>query len=238
MRASTNDKLISRRRRFGTYASFAGIAVLGVALVASFRQSLLAVTLAGIVIGFILAQYGNYTLRRWGRSPRPDQVIAAGLKSFDDRYHFYGWILPAPYVALTPQGVYSFVTRDQTGPVKVDGARWQHKRSLMQTITMFAQEGLGNPSSEALDYAERLQKWIKASLPDITVSVNPAVVFIDARAELEVKESTVPVMDAKGLKKLLRGTGRGEPISNADYHALEQLFDSKVIADPKELRAS
>ena len=58
-----------------------------------------------LVLGFVLAQFGTYNLRRWGRSPRPDEVLAEGMKGFDDRFHFYAWILPAPFVLLSPQGI-------------------------------------------------------------------------------------------------------------------------------------
>ena len=40
-------------------------------------------------LGFLLAQYGNYNLRRYGRSPRPDQILEESMKGFDDRYHLY-----------------------------------------------------------------------------------------------------------------------------------------------------
>ena len=35
------------------------------------------------------------------------QIIDESLKGFDDRYHLYAWSLPAPFVLLTPQGLYS-----------------------------------------------------------------------------------------------------------------------------------
>lgn len=228
MRVSSNDVMIKRRSRIGMYASLAGLAVLVVGMIASFRPQYLWVSLGAILIGFILAQYGNYSLRRWGRSPRPDQVLAGAMKGFDDRYHFYAWSLPAPYVLLTPGGVYSFVTRDQTGQITVSGSQWRTKFNIGRILLLFAQEGLGNPTRDAVDNAERLDKWIRSDAPDVSVDVQPVIVFIDERAQLQINEPAVPVLNAKGLKKWLRGAGKASELSMADYRVLEGLFDGKA----------
>lgn len=229
MRVSRNEKLIKQRSRLGTYATFAGLAVLIGGFILSLQSTkYLTLSLAALVIGFLLSQYGSYNLRRWSRSPRPDQVVENALKGFDDRYHLYSWSLPVPHVLLSPQGVYTFDTRDQTGAISVKGDQWRTKMNLSRVLLAFGQEGLGNPSREARDNAARLQKFIQAELPDNQIQVQPAVVFIDERAQLTVNEPSVPVMDADSVKKWLRGTGKGETLKNADYRALETLFDARA----------
>ncbi len=225
MQVSRNEKLIKRRARLGTYATFGGLAILIAGMIASFRVQILWFSMIALVLGFVLSQIGNYNLRRWGSVPRPDQVIENNLKGFDDRYRLYAWCLPVPYVLLTPQGVYTMITRDQTGQVTVNGAQWRTKMTASRILLVFAHEGLGNPRSEASDMAGRLEKWIKAQLPEREVSVQPAVVFIKENVQLSVNEPTVPVLPATGLKKWLRGTGKGVTLKPSDYNALEQLFD-------------
>ena len=233
MRVTIHEKYIQRRGRLGTYASLAGLAVLIAGFAASFRQDLLWVSLIAIVLGFLLAQFGNYSLRRWGRSPRPDQVIETALKGFDDRYHYYAWMLPLPYVLLSPQGVYAFIVRDQTGQVTVNGSQWKSKFSLSKLLMAFAQEGLGNPSSEASDSAGRLAQWIKGKLPEFEGVVEPVIVFVDPRVQLQVSEPVVPVLEAKNLKKWLRGIGKGDNLKPAELKALEELFNAEAAAKQK-----
>ena len=228
MQVSTNEKLIARRRRIGTYASFGGLGVLLAGMIASFQVQYIWYSLIALIAGFLLAQFGNYNLRRWGRSPRPDEVIETALKGFDDRYHLYSWSLPAPCVLLSPQGVYSFVTKDQAGEITVNGSQWRSKFSLGRALLAFAQEGMGNPTNEALEGASRLGNWIKAELPDVPIEIQPAILFINAKAQLQVNEPTVPVMDAPSLKKWLRGTGKGANLKSADYKALETLFGARA----------
>ena len=82
MQITTHEKFIKRRSRLGTYASLGGLAVLIAGFVASFQQNYIWVSLIAIILGFVLAQFGNYSLRRWGRSPRPDQIIETALKGW------------------------------------------------------------------------------------------------------------------------------------------------------------
>jgi hypothetical protein len=224
MRVTTNTRMIRRRAKFGTYASLGGIAVLAGGMVASFQPQLVWVSLVALIAGFLLAQYGNYNLRRYGRSPRPDEIVADSLKGFDDRYHLYAWSLPAPFVLLTPHGLYSFVTRDQNGEITNNGSQWKTKFSLGRALLMFSQEGLGNPTQDAQQYAAKLTEWVRGKLPEITITAQPAIIFTDPRAQLHLTDPGVPVLDTKGVKKWLR-SGKPELIKNAELRQLEALFD-------------
>jgi hypothetical protein len=228
MQVSTNKKLIARRRRIGTYASFGGLGVLLAGMIASFQVQYIWYSLIALVAGFLLAQFGNYNLRRWGRSPRPDEVIEIELKGFDERYHLYSWSLPAPFVLLSPQGVYTFVTRDQGGEITVNGSQWKSKFTIGRVLLAFAQEGLGNPSGEALEGANRMTKWIEEELPEVAAGIQPAVVFINKQVKLQITDPAVPVLDAPNLKKWLRGAGKGANLKSADYKALEALFNART----------
>jgi hypothetical protein len=100
--------------------------------------------------------------------------------------------------------------------------------SVGKVLTAFAQEGIGQPVREAVDQADQLTRWIRAELPDAQVTVQPVVVFIDERVQLQVNEPAVPTLEAKGLKKWLRGTGKGDSVKGADLRALEALFDGRA----------
>ena len=200
---------------------------------ASFRPDLIWASFIAIVLGFILSQYANYSVRRWGRSPRPDQVIEASLKGFDDRYHYYAWSLPQPYVLLSPQGIHVFTVRDQSGKITADGSNWKAKLNWRRIVFAFAVEGLGNPSQEAADHASRLTDWIKTRLPDFAGAAQPIILFTDPRVELEISQPPVPVLEPKNLKKWLRGTGKGDSLKAADLRALEELFNAEAARKNK-----
>jgi hypothetical protein len=227
MQVSRNDKLITRRNKYAGYATLAGLTcAIGALAGFFFLQQNILIWTVGIILSLLFSAYGNYAMRRWGRPPRPDQIIEKELKGLDDKYHLYAWNLPVPYVLLSPQGVYAFATRDQGGKVTVNGSRWSSKFNVARIFFAFAQEGLGNPGAEAADQAGRLEKWIKTKSPEMQASVQPVVLFLADNVQLTISEPAVPVMQVEGLKKWLRGTGKSTTLKNADYRALEQLFES------------
>ncbi len=235
MRVTTNTKLIRRRSKLGMTASLGGIGILVAGMIVSLNRSqeLVWASLVALMLGFLLAQFGSYNLRRYGRRPRPDQVLEAAMKGFDDRYHLYAWSLPAPYVLLGPSGLYTFITRDHTGQVAVTGSTWRTRWTLSRVLMFFAQEGLGNPTQEAQAQTARFNEWLKQKLPGVAVTAQPAIVFIDERVQLQATEPTVPVLEAKGIKKWLRGAGRGDTLKTADFKALEALLDEAAAAAAK-----
>ena len=64
----------------------------------------------------------------------------------------------------------------------------------------------------------------------MNVEVQPVIVFIDPRVQLEADAPTVPVLDPKGIKKWLRGGGKTQNLRTADLRALETLFDAEAAA--------
>ncbi len=217
----------------GTYFTLAGMAVLVGGMLSTTRIEWMWLSLAALILGLVLSQFGGYNMRRWGRRPRPDQVIEEGLKGFDDRYRFYAWALPVPYVLLSPQGIVSFVTRDQTGQITNRRDGWRSKFNIGRLLLVFAQEGLGNPTREAEMRAAKLEDWISEQLPGVQIKVQPAIVFINERTELILDEPEVPVLEPKGIKKWVRGLVRTENVKNSDYRAIDELFARQVPAENK-----
>jgi hypothetical protein len=233
MRIITNDKLIARRGRIGQVVSWGGLGVLFVGMIVSFRARpdspsyglWIMISFLCLAVGFVSANIGGYFLRRWGRRPRPDELVARALKGLDDRFAFLAWTLPAPMVLIGPRGLFVFVTRDQSGPIYADGDRWRQPFRFSRLLTAFAQEGLGSPSLEALDDAERLRKHIASHLPDLeNVPITPVVVFLHPKAELHLNNPSVAAVPIKTLKEYVRNPESGTPLKAADRQALFELF--------------
>ena len=233
MRVVVNEPLIRRRGRIGQVVSWLGLGILLAGMIVSFRANpaqpdyarWIGLSLVCLAVGFIAANIGGYFMRRWGRRPRPDELLASALKGFDDRHVLFAWSVPAPLTLLTPRGLYVFATRDQGGTVYHDGQRWRQPWGLRRLLTFFAQEGLGNPTADALDDAERLRRFIASNLPDLAeVPIYPIVVFLHPQTDLQVNNAKVPVMPVKKLKTYLRGEGKGEPLQAEHRHALAALF--------------
>ncbi len=231
MRIYVNEKKVRFRSRVANIASLVGLAVLIVGMVITLRVRpdnpqypiWIGVALASLFIGFIAAQIGNYNLRRFAKRPRMDEILDRSLKGFDDKYEMYHWILPAEHVLLGPAGLYVFVLRDTKAEVRATGARWKQPFSIARTLGLFGQEGLGDPVGEALAEAERLQKWLRKTLPDVEVEVEPLVFFTNP-VTIVRQDPVVPPILPKDLKKYLRNRLKEHRLPDDVRKRLSDLF--------------
>ena len=175
-------------------------------------------------LGFIAAQIGGYNQRRFNRAPRPDEQLAKSLKSFDDRYSLYSWMLPAAYVFLGPSGLYTFALREHGNVVTNDGNKWKHKGGRLGMLLAFSNEGIGNPTLDAQSDAQKMQKFIGEKLPDAAVEVQPLALFTNPNVQLDLKNPVIPVIKPDQLKNLLRQRSKDTKIDAATLQKLEALF--------------
>jgi len=217
MHIHLNEKKIQRRAKIGRYASTAGLVVLLAGMVATLRgQQYIWLSFGALLIGLVASQVGTYYMRRWGRDPRPDEMLTTSLKGLDKRHHFYGWILPADYVLQGPAGLFTFVTKDQTGQVLYGNGRWRQPFKWTRLLALFAQDGLGDPVKEATDQVARLQGLLAKTMGEeeaARVPVQGIVVFLAGNVELDLAdEPALPVLPLKKLKDYIRSQGKGQKL--------------------------
>jgi len=217
MHIHLNEKKIQQRAKIGRYASTAGLVVLLVGMVATLRgQQYIWLSFGALLIGLVASQVGTYYMRRWGRDPRPDEMLTTSLKGLDKRHHFYGWSLPADYVLQGPTGLFTFVTKDQTGQVFYSNGRWRQPFKWTRLLMLFAQDGLGDPVKEATDQVARLQGLLAKTMGEeeaARVPVQGIVVFLAGNVELDLAdEPALPVLPLKKLKDYIRSQGKGQKL--------------------------
>ena len=118
MRIIKNEKLIKRNGTIGNWTSLAAIVVLGIGMYISFtRTELISYTLIALVLGFTLTQVGMYLGNKFGRSPRPDERLDAGLKGLQNEYALYHYTTPASHLLVGPSGVWVIKPYHQRGQV-------------------------------------------------------------------------------------------------------------------------
>src|SRR4030065_985294 len=101
-----NERLVRRNARIGQVSSIVGLLVLAGGMYISFaRQEYFGLSLAALLLGFTLSQVGIYFGNRWGRRPRPDEVLSQALKGLDGRYALYHYTTPTPNLLVGPAGI-------------------------------------------------------------------------------------------------------------------------------------
>ncbi len=219
MRVETNDFLIKRNRRIATTLFFFSLAVLIFGFIAANGQ-FMGLDLLGtfgdtgylvlmplvLIIGFGTTIVSVRMTNLWIRQPRPEEAIEMGLKGIGNKAVLYNYLhLPARHVLIAPQGVFAIVTRFQDGRYVIENDKWKQRRSFAGVLfSAFRMDGIGNPHFDAELAADHIQDVIDEINPD--VEVQPLILMIDPRANLEINgETSVPVLYAMhkaGDKKL------------------------------------
>jgi hypothetical protein len=210
MRIVADEKKIKRNSQIAKYATFGGLALLVGALVINILAltgqrndpSLLIYVMVAFFVGFTLTNIGTLFTNRWGR--RPDKAVAESLKGLDERYTLYNYRLGASHVLVGPSGAIVLVPKYQTGPVAFDGRKWTNPGARRGMFGLFNPDPLGNPVAEAAGEIDSLNRYLKKHQPELSVAPQALVVFMHPRAEVQAKDTAVPVLHAKQLKEHIR----------------------------------
>jgi len=224
MKIVTNQKLIARNARIGTWSSLAGMVVLGIGLFISIKlPGYIALSFVCLLLGILLSNVGLYNANRWVKRPRPDEVLTKTLKGFDRRYYLYNYVMPVNHVLLAPSGLFVIVARNHEGPISYAGGRWRQKFSLLRAFGLLG-EGVGNPIRDAEKDVRKVQKWLTREVPELAeVPIQPLIVFTNEKAELNVQDPPLPVLDPKGLKDYLRKAPK-EALSGNQIRQITELL--------------
>ena len=228
MKIIKNEKLIARNSKIAQWTSLGALAVLGGGMYISFtRPELFSVSLISLLIGFIMTQVGMYMGNRWGRSPRPDEKLDAGLKGMHSEFNMYHYSSPVSHLLVGPAGVWVLRPFHQGGKIYYENNRWKNKGGgfLRGYMRIFGQEGLGRPELEAESEIEIVKKFFKKNMDESAVpEIKAALVFTNENVELEAGESAIPAMKLKQLKEFMRQMSKSRALSNQKIVEITNLL--------------
>ncbi|NPV56732.1 MAG: hypothetical protein HPY76_08685, partial [Anaerolineae bacterium] len=190
MKIITNHSLVKRNKRIGQIATFSSLAILAVGLVISFQNgsqndpSLLTWSMAALVVGFFVSQIGIYYTTRWGRSPRPDEMINQSLKGLENKFTIYHYSSPVSHLLLGPAGIWIILPYYQGGTIQYDQDknRWRQKGGNIY-LKIFAQENLGRPDLEVEATQADMHKFMQQEFPENAMpKISTVLVFTNEKA--------------------------------------------------------
>lgn len=228
-----DESRVARMARLGQITSLVGLGVLILGLLIIFIAEgnlVFVYQLIALAVGFGLSQVGLYFNHRYGRKPRPDQVLDGAVGKFarkDGRlYHFE---LPADSVLLLPSAVIVFITKFQNGKIVAEGDSWKQTGIGMRGT--IGQERLGNPAKDADQAMAKMRAFIAKSAPSaVDAPIFPVIVFTsDTISSLDTDRSTIPAMYHKKLGGYLRQRkDLQKPMPVDAYDALRLAFDAEA----------
>lgn len=246
MRTETNEALATRNKSIASYLFIATLVVLvgGFFFVNSgfFQQGNLnpgLVFLQALVlpISFVLTLVSIRMTNLWARPPRPEAILPEAVKGVSKKAVLYNYYhLPVRHLLICPQGVFVIVTRWHDGAFVVNGSSWKSKANpLTRFFSALRMDGVGNPTDEAQKQAQKAQNLLEPYAPGI--KVEPIIVFVNSKAQIEVTDSPVPIVfaDSKkkpNLKDYLRDMYAAKPMDEGRRNSLP-LTDAQMEAFEK-----
>jgi len=216
MEIYTNERLIKRNARIGQITSITGLAILAGGMIISFtRPELFSISLVALLIGFGLSQIGIYFGNRWGRRPRPDELLDRALKGLDGRYSIYHYTTPTSHLLVGPAGVWVLMPRHQAGTITYDENknRWRQQGGNLY-LKIFAQENLGRPDLEVGSEIHAIASFLEERLGEEKVpEVSAALVMTNEKCVVDADNAPAPTLEEKKLKDFIKKTAKSKPIS-------------------------
>jgi hypothetical protein len=226
MKIVTNIKLIKRNAKIGQFTSIGALVILGIGLYISFKMpDKFGYSLVALLLGFFMSQIGMYYGNRWGRSPRPDEIIDKGLKGLGREYTIYHYKTPAAHLLVGPAGLWTLMPYYQSGKIVYEKKHWKSKGGgfLQSYLRLFGQENMGRPEIESETEIETTQRYLLKILPEgIEIPpINALLLFTSPKVDLNVGEAPLPAITPKDLKDFMREKSKIEALNP---QTLESLF--------------
>jgi len=229
MKIIKNEPLIKRNAKIGNWTSLGALVVLGVGMYISLtRTDLFVYALGALLVGFTLTQIGMYMGNRYGRSPRPDEKLDAGLKGLPGDFSFYHYTSPASHLLVGPAGVWVIMPYHQRGRVSFQKNRWKMSGGgfLQSYMRIFGQESIGRPDIESESEVNNLRKHLAKHMEESAIpEIKTLVVFTNDEVEIDAQDAPMPAMKLKQLKEFLRQQAREKKLS------AQAMLDTKAVLE-------
>ncbi len=229
MKTVTNEKMVKRNAKIGQYTSLGALVVLGIGLYLTFKMpDRFAFSLAALLIGFFMSQVGIHFTNRWGRSPRPDEVIDKSMKGLGREYTMYHYVTPVSHLLVGPSGIWTIIPYFQSGIVTYEKNRWRARGGgfLQSYMRLFGQDNIGRPDLESEAQKTSVIRYLKRLLPEGTEipTVNAVMLFANPKVELKVYQTLIPALTPKDIKDFLREKGKDKVISETMLSSIRSVL--------------
>ena len=229
MKIIKNEKLIKRNAQIGSWTSLAALVVLGGGMYLSFtRPELFMYSLIALLAGFTLTQVGMYMGNKFGRSPRPDEKLDAGLKGLQNEFVMYHYTTPVSHLLLGPAGLWVVMPYHQRGQVAFKKNRWNMKGGgfLQGYMRIFGQEGLGRPEIEIDNEINSLKKYLLKHMDESEIpEIKALMVFTSDDVEIDGEGSPVTALKLKQLKDFIRQRAKEKKLSAETLNKLKTVLE-------------
>jgi hypothetical protein len=222
MQQYTNMRRVKRSRTMGLVLTISGLVVMLGAVAGTFLYpAYLTIILGASFTGLVVSQTGRQIFDRWGRSPRIDEILDAGLKGLDGRYAVFHYALGASHALFCPAGIFALCTSDLDGSIQFTGGKWLRTPAKRSRFRPSGPRPLAEPTRQTASEVATLQRTLAKHIKrEETVPIQPILVFLHPNADVEAESAPFAAVHVKKLKARLRSLPKGTTLSAEEVGAL------------------
>jgi hypothetical protein len=178
----------------------------------------------------LLFQVGVFFGSRWGRRPRPDEVLDQALKGLDNKHTLYHYKSPVNHLLVGPTGVWVLQTSPARGTITFSAGRWRQRGGNLY-FKLFGQESLGRPDLELSGAVETIERFLNKNLSEEKIpEVQAALVFLNPATVIDIsddEQTPAATVSAKELKDLIRKSGKTKSISPEKAKLIQEALPTE-----------
>lgn len=230
MKIVADTRLIQRNKKIGSITTFVALGILGIGLYYSFTQpEKVSITFGALLLGFLLSQIGIYFTNRWGRSPRPDELLTSALKGLENSYVLYHYKAGVPHLLVGPAGIWGLIPVTAGGTITFDTNRMRFRQKGGNFyFKLFGQENIGRPETEAQYVAADFAKFARRRFPEIELpEIQTVLVFTNKKAVLEIDETPIPAVPLEKLKDFIRKRSKEKSVPVSLIQQIQQALPAE-----------
>lgn len=213
MKIVIDHKTVKRYGKFGTILRWASIGFLAIGVYALFtptifsNQNLISVYFGVMIVGVLTSSLSNYLTSRYGRSPRPDELLDKALKGLDDKYTIYHYQLSIPHLLVSPSALYSLIPTFVDGKIVFDEKKNTWVRKGGSFLNRFlAREAFSRPDRELEAHRRDIVKFLKSKGIEREFSLQGIVVILSKNTQVEgqTESNEITVLPIEKMKEKIR----------------------------------
>jgi len=186
MKIYIDNKAVKRNSIIGKILRWISLGCMLIGLIAVFSQEvaenpgLFTIFFIIMLVGVILSSISSYFTTRFGKSPRPDELIDKSFKGLDDRFHIFHYKGSIPHLLVNPAGVWSITPTFIDGEIIYNEKKenWEHKKNSLLN-RFLSKEYFPNPVSELKSSQKEFKKFLTSNHIDQDLEIKSLIILMN-----------------------------------------------------------
>lgn len=235
MKIIIDQKTVQRNATIGKILRWVSLGCMLIGLIAVFSEeifsnpNLFTIFFSIMIVGVLLSSVSGFFTNRFGKSPRPDELIDKTFKGLDDRFQIFHYRSSIPHLLIGPAGLWSIVPTFIDGEIIYDENKenWTHKRNSLVN-RLLQKEYFPNPLSEYKHHKKELEKILKEKTKnDDNPELKLLVLLLNKNVSISgnFEKDYILIMPFEKVKDRFRKMAKNINLSDEVYALLEDLLE-------------